>query len=83
MIVVVKCYKHNVKPLVIEVNVSLVCLFVVNNIKSKFEGHDEQTQKDAFELAAILSRKNKCEYKVLVDLSYVAVINDSKIETNE
>ena len=59
MIVVVKCYKHNVKPLVIEV----------------FEGY--------FELAAILSRKNKCEYKVLVDLSYVAVINDSKIETNE
>lgn len=41
-----------------------------------FEGHDEQTQKDAFELAAILSRKNKCKYKVLVDLSYVAVIRD-------
>lgn len=61
MIVVVKCYKHNIKPLVVEV----------------FEGHDEQTQKDAFELAAILSRKNKCEYKVLIDLSYVAVINDS------
>ena len=58
MIAVVKCYKHNVKPLVIEV-------------------------KDAFELAAILSRKNKCEYKVLIDLSCVAVINDSKIETNE
>lgn len=58
MIVVVKCYKHNIKP-------------------------DEQTQKDAFELAAILSRKNKCEYKVLIDLSCVAVINDSKIETNE
>ena len=57
MIVVVKCYKHNVKPV--------------------FEGHDEQTQKDAFELAAILSRKNKCEYKVLIDLSCVAVINDS------
>ena len=34
-----------------------------------FEGHDEQTQKDATELAAILSRKNKCEYKVLIDLS--------------
>lgn len=76
MIAVVKCYKHNVKPLVIEV----------------FEGHDEQTQKDANELAAILSRKkrfyfivryNKCEYKVLIDLSCVAVINDSKIETNE
>jgi hypothetical protein len=61
MIVVVKCYKHNIKPLVVEV----------------FEGHDEQTQKDAFELAAILSRKNKCEYKVLIDLSCVAVINDS------
>lgn len=61
MIVVVKCYKYNIKPLVVEV----------------FEGHDEQTQKDAFELAAILSRKNKCEYKVLIDLSCVAVINDS------
>ena len=60
MIVVVKCYKHNVKPLVIEV----------------FEGHDEQTQKDANELAAILSRKNKCKYKVLIDLSCVAVIRD-------
>lgn len=60
MIAVVKCYKHNVKPLVIEV----------------FEGHDEQTQRDANELAAILSRKNKCEYKVLIDLSCVAVIRD-------
>lgn len=39
---------------------------------------DEQTQKDANELAAILSRKNKCEYKVLIDLSCVAVIHDSK-----
>lgn len=48
-----------------------------------FEKCDEQTQKDATELAAILSRKNKCEYKVLIDLSCVAVINDSKIETNE
>lgn len=47
MIAVVKCYKHNIKPLVVEV----------------FEGHDEQTQKDANELASILSRKNKCEYK--------------------
>lgn len=34
-----------------------------------FEGHDEQTQKDAKELAAILSRKNKCEYKVLIDIT--------------
>lgn len=30
-----------------------------------------------------IEQKNKCEYKVLVDLSCVAVINDSKIETNE
>lgn len=35
---------------------------------------NEQTQKDANELASILSKKNKCEY---------AVINNSKIETNE
>lgn len=62
MIVVIRCYKYSIKPLVVEV----------------FEGHDEQTQKDAKELAAILSRKNKCEYKVLVDLSCVAVIHDSK-----
>lgn len=67
MIAIVKCYKHNVTPLVVET----------------FEEHDEQTQRDAKELAAILSRKNKCEYKVLIDLSCVAVINNSKIETNE
>lgn len=67
MIAIVRCYKHNVKPLIVET----------------FEEHDEQTQKDAKDLAAILSRKNKCEYKVLIDLSCVAVINDSKIETNE
>lgn len=60
MIVVVKCYKHNIKPLVVET----------------FEGHDEQTQKDANELAAILSRKNKCEYKVFIDLSCVAVVQN-------
>lgn len=60
MIAVVKCYKHNVKPLVIET----------------FEEYDEQTQKDATELAAILSRKNKCKYKVLIDLSCVAVVRD-------
>lgn len=67
MIAVVKCYKYNVKPLVVET----------------FEEYDEQTQKDATELAAILSIKNKCKYKVLIDLSCVAVINNSKIETNE
>lgn len=60
MIAVVKCYKHNIKPLVVEV----------------FEEHDEQTQKDALELAAILSRKDKCEYKVLTDLSCVAVVQN-------
>ena len=48
-----------------------------------FEKCDEQSQKDAVELAAILSRKNNCDYNVLIDLSCVAVINDSKIETNE
>lgn len=47
-------------------------------VVTTFEGHDEQTQKDANELAAILSRKNKCEYKVLIDLSCVAVVHDSK-----
>ena len=57
MIAVVKYYKHDIKPLVVET----------------FEEHDEQTQKDANELAAILSRKNKCTYKVLIDLSCVAV----------
>lgn len=53
MIVVVKCYKYGIKPLVIEV----------------FEGHDEQTQKDASELATILSRKDGHEYKVLIDIT--------------
>lgn len=47
MIAVVKCYKHNIKPLVVEV----------------FEGHDEQTQKDANELASILSRKKSVSIK--------------------
>lgn len=47
-------------------------------VVTTFEGHDEQTQKDANELAAILSRNNKCEYKVLIDLSCVAVVHDSK-----
>lgn len=60
MIAVVKCYKHHVKPLVVET----------------FEEHDEQTQKDATELAAILSRKNNCEYKVMIDLSCTEVVND-------
>ncbi len=41
-----------------------------------FEKCDEQSQKDAVELAAILSRKNNCEYKVMVDLSCTEVVND-------
>lgn len=53
MIVVVKCYKYGIKPLVIEV----------------FEGHDEQTQKDAANLATILSRKDGHKYKVLIDIT--------------
>lgn len=60
MIVIIKCYKYNIKPLVVEV----------------FEGHDEQTQKDAIELAAILSIRDKCEYKVLIDISCVAVVHN-------
>lgn len=60
MIAIVRCYKHNVNPLVVET----------------FKKHDEQTQKDAIELAAILSRKNECEYKVLIDLSCVAVVQN-------
>lgn len=47
-------------------------------VVTTFEGHDEQTQKDANELAAILSRRNKCEYKVLIDLFCVAVIHDQE-----
>lgn len=45
-------------------------------VVTMFEGCDEQTQKDATELAAILSRKNKCEYRVFIDLSCVAVVRD-------
>ena len=41
-----------------------------------FEKCDEQSQKDAVELAAILSRKNNCEYKVMIDLSCTSVVND-------
>ena len=50
MIAVVKCYKRNIKPLVVEV----------------FEGHDEQTQKDANELASILSIKYSLIFLVLL-----------------
>lgn len=40
-----------------------------------FEKCDEQSQKDAVELATILSRKNNCEYKVLIDLSCIGVVD--------
>ena len=36
-----------------------------------FEKCDEQSQNDAQELAKILSRKNNCEYRVLVDYSII------------
>lgn len=47
-------------------------------VVTMFEGCDEQTQKDANELAAILSRRNKREYKVFIDLSCVAVVHDQE-----
>lgn len=59
MIIVVKCYEHGIKPLVVET----------------FKGCNAQVQRNAIELAAILSRKNNCEYKVFVDLSRVPVID--------
>lgn len=34
-------------------------------------------------MIAVVKCYKHCEYKVLIDLSCVAVINDSKIETNE
>lgn len=47
MIAVVKCYKHNIKPLVVEV----------------FEGHDEQTQKDAKLLLYKINQTHKIRWK--------------------
>lgn len=44
-------------------------------IVTVFEKCDEQSQKDAVELAAILSRKNNCEYKVLIDLFCAGVVD--------
>lgn len=42
-----------------------------------FEKNDEQTQKDALEMASILSRKDNCEYRVMVE-SWVAFGNSAK-----
>ena len=53
MIVVVKCYEYGIRLLVVEV----------------FEGHDEQTQIDAANLANILSRKDGHKYRVLIDIT--------------
>ena len=35
-------------------------------IVTVFEKNDEQTQKDALEMATILSRRDNCEYRVMV-----------------
>lgn len=42
-----------------------------------FEKNDEQTQKDALEMATILSRKDNCEYRVMVEC-WVASGNSAK-----
>ena len=42
-----------------------------------FEKNDEQTQKDALELAPILSRRDNCEYRVMVEY-WVAFGNSAK-----
>ena len=63
MITVVKCYKHNVKPLVIEV----------------FEGHDEQTQKEiAKDLKISRSYVSRIEKRALVKL-YREFLKNNKI----
>lgn len=36
-----------------------------------FEKNDEQTQKDALEMATILSRRDNCEYRVMVEYRVV------------
>lgn len=38
---------------------------------------DEQTQKDALEMATILSRRDNCEYRVMVEY-WVAFGNSAK-----
>lgn len=42
-----------------------------------FEKCDEQTQKDALEMATILSRRDNCEYRVMVEY-WVAFGNSAK-----
>lgn len=36
-------------------------------IVTVFEKNDVQTQKDALEMATILSRRDNCEYRVMVE----------------
>ena len=42
-----------------------------------FKKCDEQTQKDALEMATILSRRDNCEYRVMVEY-WVAFGNSAK-----
>lgn len=44
-------------------------------IVTVFEKNDEQTQKDALEMATILSRRDNCEYRVMVE--YWVAFGDS------
>lgn len=44
-----------------------------------FEKYDEQTQKDALELATILSRRDNCEYRVMVEYWLRLGIQQSKL----
>lgn len=46
-------------------------------IVTVFEKNDEQTQKDALEMATILSRRDNCEYRVMVE-HWVAFGNSAK-----
>lgn len=46
-------------------------------IVTVFEKNDEQTQKDALEMATILSRRDSCEYRVMVEY-WVAFGNSAK-----
>lgn len=46
-------------------------------IVTVFEKNDEQTQKDALEMATILSRSDNCEYRVMVEY-WVAFGNSAK-----
>lgn len=67
MIAIVKCYKHETL---------LQDQYVIFQVIKTFFECDEQTQKEAIELATTLSKENGYEYKVLIDLSCVAVVQN-------